>query len=73
MVSEAIGLTLKIVGLALDIFVKNQERREALKASLERFLKKSGKDSQESVDLYDEYEKMEEVDPWQESKNQKKP
>ena len=61
----ALALLEKIVGFALDIFVKNQARREELRKNYERFFKASAKDSQKSAEMHEDYEKLRKDESWQ--------
>jgi hypothetical protein len=64
-------LILKLVGFGLDLFVRNREKREALRESFDKFFRASAKDSQVSSDLKNEHDNMR-SGPWKKNETSKK-
>lgn len=62
-----LGLLEKVIGFAIDFFVKNAEKRAKYRVNLQEFFQRSNRDNELSTELNEQYDGMRR-EPWKNKK-----
>jgi hypothetical protein len=69
MATAIIGMVSKLVIFGINMFIRKQARRDALKKSFEAFMVQSGYDTEKSSALHEESNRLKDEETWLKEKN----